>query len=101
MTQAYFDWLQGDTLSRTALFHEAKTLQLLQRKINDPVLAVHDTTIAVVVTLVMVSALVGHVSLVKKHMQGLNQIITLRGGVRELEKNAQLQIKVCRYDMPI
>jgi hypothetical protein len=98
-TQAYFDWLQGDALSPTALFHEGKTLQLLQDRINDPQLAIRDTTIAVVVTLVMVSALVGHVSVVKKHMQGLNQIITLRGGMRELEKNAQLQIKVCRYEL--
>jgi hypothetical protein len=91
--------LQGDALSPTALFHEGKTLQLLQDRINDPQLAIRDTTIAVVVTLVMVSALVGHVSVVKKHMQGLNQIITLRGGMRELEKNAQLQIKVCRADL--
>lgn len=97
-TQAYFDWIQGNTLSATALFHEAKTLQLLQCRINDPDAALRDTTITVVVTLVMVSALVGHASVVKKHMQGLHQIITLRGGMRELQKNAQLQIKVCRYE---
>ena len=99
-TQAYFDWIKGDGLSAKALFHEAKTLQLLQSRINDPELALRDTTIAVVVTLVMVSALVGHVSVVKKHMKGLDQIITLRGGMRELAKNAQLQIKVCRYVAP-
>ncbi|KAH8427060.1 uncharacterized protein LDX57_004778 [Aspergillus melleus] len=99
MTQSYFDWIQGYSLSPTALFHEAKTLQLLQCRINDPDSALNDTTIAVVVTLVMVSALVGHVSVVKKHMQGLNKIIALRGGMKELEKNAQLQIKVCRADL--
>ncbi|KAI9037492.1 uncharacterized protein KD926_000287 [Aspergillus affinis] len=98
-TQSYFDWIQGYSLSPKALFHEAKTLELLQYRINDPASALNDTTIAVVVTLVMVSALVGHVSVVKKHMQGLNMIITLRGGMRELEKNAQLQIKVCRADL--
>jgi Fungal specific transcription factor domain len=95
-TQAYFDWIQGTRISEKALIHESKAITLLQERLNHPRIAVRDTTIAVVVNLVLTAALVGQFSTARKHMRGLYQILKLRGGLKQLKGNSQLQIKICR-----
>ncbi|CZR52828.1 uncharacterized protein PAC_02705 [Phialocephala subalpina] len=100
-TQLYFDWLQGSGPSHSTLVHFSKTLNLLQGRVVDPDMATSDTTISVVVTLVMMTALVGKQEEAKRHMKGLHRMVVVRGGLRELRENSQLQIKCCRADLSI
>lgn len=72
-------------------------MDLLRQRLNDPSLSIADTTIFVVVLLVMASTLLGDEDTAKKHMDGLYRMVMLRGGLGALEEDTQMQIKVCRY----
>lgn len=96
-TQAYFDWISPQATSKAALLHMSKTLDLLKYRLNDPRLAIADTTIFVVVLLVMTSALLGDHEAATKHITGLYRMVMLRGGLGALREDIQIQIKVCRY----
>jgi hypothetical protein len=95
-TQAYFDWLRGFGCSYVQTQHAHETLVLLQQRLNDSRQAISDITIGAVVSLVMMTALVGDHESSKKHMMGLCRMVELRGGVRTLVGNTQVQLKVCR-----
>lgn len=95
-TQEYFDWLQGRAHSYLSMTHQAKTLSLLQKRLDEGSRDVSDTTIAVVVTLVMMAALTGDSGSATKHMTGLHKMVLLRGGLDSLKHNTQIQIKACR-----
>lgn len=97
-SQSYFDWSHGTSPSRLSMTHQAKTLGLLQKRLDDGLTAISDTTLAVVVTLVMMTALTGEPESATKHMGGLHKMVQLRGGLHSLGKNKQLQIKICRYE---
>ncbi|KUJ15199.1 uncharacterized protein LY89DRAFT_106229 [Mollisia scopiformis] len=99
LAQTYFDWTQNRPPSRRALLHESKTLHLLRHRVTDPSTATSDQTISVVVTLVNMTALSGHRELARKHMAGLSKMVSVRGGLRALRENTQLQLKVCRADL--
>ncbi|TVY25378.1 hypothetical protein LHYA1_G003709 [Lachnellula hyalina] len=100
-TQAYFDWVKGQGSSLASMNHETNTLHLLQRRLVDPKTATSDITIAVVVTLVMMTILLGNHEAARKHIAGLHMMVTMRGGLHMLKENTQLQIKVCRADLVI
>jgi hypothetical protein len=96
-TQAYFDWISHQETSRAAMLHMSKTLDLLKYRLNDPRLAIADTTIFVVVLLVMTSVVLDDYDAATKHIAGLYRMVMLRGGLGALKGDAQMQIKVCRY----
>lgn len=96
-SQAYFDQVKGQGSSLASMNHEANTLHLLQRRMVNPKIATTDITIAVVVTLVMMTIILGNHEAARKHMAGLHMIVNMRGGLHVLKENSQLQIKVCRY----
>jgi hypothetical protein len=98
LAQSLSDWNQGHEPSPRALLHQNKTINILKQRLFDSELAVLDTTISVVVGLVNMSALSGHAEEALKHMKGLYRMVSMRGGVRALRQNTQLQIKVCRYN---
>lgn len=100
-TQSYFDWLQGRPASSMAMIHQGKALGLLREKLNKSAPDGSDMTLAVVVTLVMMTGLVGDLAAAKTHMAGLHRMIMLRGGLCVLKENRQLQIKACRYENEI
>lgn len=96
-TQSYHEWVKGSSPSKVSMTHQAKTLGLLQKRLDDGLMAISDTTLAVVVTLVMMAALTGEPEAATKHMGGLHKMVLLRGGIHSLGENKQLQIKLCRY----
>ncbi|KAF8849032.1 hypothetical protein BDZ45DRAFT_773889 [Acephala macrosclerotiorum] len=100
-TQLYFDWLQGREPSHSALVHLNTTLNLLRSRIVDGQIATSDTTISAVIGLVMMAVLVGNQEEARKHMDALHKMVAMRGGLRALRENSQLQIKCCRADLSI
>ncbi|THC89648.1 hypothetical protein EYZ11_010911 [Aspergillus tanneri] len=58
-----------------------------------------DTTIATVVALVMMTALVARSSVARQHMAGLRQIVRLRGGASTLKSNSELRIAAVAADL--
>jgi hypothetical protein len=96
--RAFLESASHDQLSRSACFHYARTLQLLQARLNefDKTSAISDATIMVVVTLAMAAELTGDFATVANHIKGLEKIVSLRGGVRALTTHNNMQVKVCR-----
>ncbi|TAQ83723.1 hypothetical protein B7494_g7953 [Chlorociboria aeruginascens] len=87
-------------LSRLASSHYAKTLQLLQARLNDPdrTSAISDATIMVVITLAATAELTGDFAAVITHIEGLEKIVSLRGGLPALNTH-NIQVKACRADL--
>ena len=96
--RAFLESATHDQLSRSAYFHYIQTLQLLQVRLNevDKTSAISDATIMVVVTLAAVAELTGDFAAVATHIDGLQKIVNLRGGVRALNTHNNIQVKVCR-----
>jgi hypothetical protein len=96
-SQSYLDGARGKTaLGQLAAKHLAKTLVLLQQRLQDESLATSESTIGTVVALVLIADAVGDMETAVKHLDGLCRIIELRGGVSSLSHAIQLQVKVCR-----
>ena len=95
MTEAYSDSVQGRPYGARASKHLAKALPLLQKNLEDRTTATAYTTIGTIIMLVMIADITGDVEVAQKHIQGLHQIVTLRGGIDKLGYG-QIQIKCCR-----
>ena len=100
LVRAFVEGALHKRLSRLACFHYGQALQLLQARLNeyefDHESAVSDSTIMVVITLATAAELTEDYATVANHIQGLEKIITLRGGVRALNAHNNIQVKVCR-----
>lgn len=96
--QAFTKGALPNQLSRLARLHYAKTLQLLQARLNetDQTFATSDSTIMVVFVLASVAELMEDFATVANHIKGLEKIVNLRGGVRALNTHNNIQVKVCR-----
>src|SRR5277367_420755 len=97
--RAFVESALHNQLSRLACFHYAQTLQLLQARLNesDQTSAISDSTIMVVITLATAAELTEDFAAVANHFKGLEKIVSLRGGVRALNTNNNIQVKVCRW----
>lgn len=97
--QAFTEGALHKQLSRLACLHYAKTLQLLQARLNefDQTFAISDSTIMVVFLLASAAELMEDFAAVANHIKGLEKIVNLRGGVRALNTHNNIQVKVCRW----
>jgi hypothetical protein len=72
-------------------------LALLRNRLADSEARTTDATIASVISLCLMSDRFGDVESTRKHMQGLFDMIQLRGGIQGFQNDPQLQVKICRY----
>lgn len=80
---------------RTRLYL-GKTMKLLQKQIQDCHMPLHDSTVAVVISLAMIADAVGDSTACKTHVEGLKQIVRIRGGLSSFRNNRHIQMKICR-----
>jgi hypothetical protein len=99
LVRAFAEGALHDQISRLACFHYAQTLQRLQARLNefDQTLATSDATIMVVFFLASAAELTKDFAAVANHINGLDKIVSLRGGVRALTAHNNIQVKVCRW----
>ncbi|KAH8700088.1 hypothetical protein BGW36DRAFT_373329 [Talaromyces proteolyticus] len=101
LVRAFVEGALHNQLSRLARFHYAQTLQHLQARLDasDKTLATSDSTIMVVFFLASVAELTKDFATVATHINGLDKIVNLRGGVKALNTHNNIQFKVCRADL--
>lgn len=100
--RAFVDAASPDSqISRSAAFHYAQTLQILQARINafeqgqrDSVF--RDSTVMVIIILAAAAEVTGDFAAAQNHIDGLLKIVSLRGGLRSLNTHNNIQAKVCR-----
>ena len=100
--RAFTEGSLNNQLSRSACLHYAKTLQLLQDRLDEydhnQTSATSDSTIMVVFFLASAAELMEDFAAVANHMRGLEKIVSLRGGVRALlNADSNIHVKVCRW----
>lgn len=100
---AYFSVQRGGGMDTPiAIWHIIKALNILSERISDGDRnAITDSTISVVISLVMAADLVGDYEAAENHMRGLYQLITMRGGLAALQGDTWgLQSKAWRFVSP-
>ncbi|KAH7322685.1 hypothetical protein B0I35DRAFT_185908 [Stachybotrys elegans] len=76
-----------------------RTIKLLQERIEDKSTQAKDSTAAVVVSLAMTAELVGDDKAFNIHVEGLKNMVRMRGGLDTFPINSKMQIKICRVDL--
>lgn len=98
VAQAYFAFVKSQTsLSPMAIMHMNKTMIILRNKLAEANPVLTDSTIYTVLALASVSEALDDLDTAKQHLNGLHQLIRLRGGISALAQKPSLQIKCCRY----
>ncbi|KAK4228103.1 hypothetical protein QBC38DRAFT_476161 [Podospora fimiseda] len=97
--QAFLDWARDRKIGKLSLQHLNSAMHNLRQTLAESSQTPTDSTLAVVVTLSMMSDVMQDYDAAKKHVEGLYQLIQMRGGIRTLQYNPQLQVKVLRADL--
>lgn len=95
-TKAFFDYLRQGTFGSDTMKYLGSSLALLRDKLSDSDAQPSNGTIAAVVSLALMADKFGDVDSAEKHIQGLSQMVNLRGGIKSFQTNPQLQLKICR-----
>lgn len=90
--------LHQPSSSTETWFHLARTLQLLQARLYsaDLATAISDATIMAVVLLASIAEITGDFAVASSHVNGLERIVSLRGGVKALDVHRNVHMKACR-----
>jgi len=88
--------LNQTPLGGRAQYHLGQTMVFLNQRLCDEHLALHDSTIFVVASLIIFSTFMGDYTTAMVHMKGLGQMVTLRGGLENFRHNARLYTKLSR-----
>ncbi|KAJ5184276.1 hypothetical protein N7492_001892 [Penicillium capsulatum] len=83
---------------KTALFHLADTFHQVQVKLRSED-ALGDSSVALIVSLIMQEQIRNQVATAEIHARGLAQMVQLRGGLDGLEDNQELVLRVCKADI--
>lgn len=78
-------------------YHLGKTITLLQERLVDGVNSLLDSTISIVMSLVIVSSVLGDNDGARTHLMGLQQMVRLRGGLQVFRKSPKLYDKLARF----
>ncbi|KAK3990681.1 hypothetical protein QBC44DRAFT_324597 [Cladorrhinum sp. PSN332] len=97
--QAFLDWAHERKIGKLTIQHLNSAMNNLRQTLAECPQTPTDSTMAVVVTLSMMADMLQDYDAARKHIEGLYQLIKMRGGIRALQYNPQLQIKVLRADL--
>ena len=78
-----------------ALYHLSRTFALVKERLESDN-ALSDSTIAIVVSLIIQEQIRQQQSAAAIHVKGLERIVKLRGGLSQLEGNISLVLKICK-----
>lgn len=81
--------------STLALSHLSKTLTLINRRLAGDE-ALSDSTIGIVLMLIIQGQIRKEHHQAEIHYEGLRKMVTLRGGLGQLENNLPLVLKICK-----
>lgn len=80
----HLDGIRGKRQSAESLFYKTKAIRVLNEILRDPTKATSDETISAVMLLGNVLSIIGEPEEVSAHLNGLQQMVNLRGGIDRL-----------------
>lgn len=87
-------------LGKTEYHHLGKTMTFLKERLSDNGLSAHNSTISIVVSLVLVFSSLGEHSTARVHMKPLIEMTRLRGGAESFRSCARVYLKVVQLVPP-
>ncbi|KAH8801378.1 hypothetical protein F5884DRAFT_806433 [Xylogone sp. PMI_703] len=81
---ASLETLTQTPLSATSYGHRGKAIQLVNEGLSDPIQRKSDEIIAAIITLANFECVIGNISALQSHLDGLVQLAKLRGGLHQL-----------------
>jgi hypothetical protein len=92
--------LNKTPLGSKAQYHLCQTFTFINQRLSNKALALHDTTIFVVATLVIFSTYLRDYATAMIHMKGLRRMVELRGGLESFRYHPRLYTKLGRSVHP-
>lgn len=92
-------FLGGNLDAPRGLHYLSQVLNLVNGRLRSKD-ALNDSTLALVVSLILQEEMRNEMSRADVHFAGLKKMIQLRGGLEQLEGNKTLVLKVCKYAFP-
>jgi hypothetical protein len=93
----YTNVRRSNQLKVAILVHANETITMLRGKLSDPNQMISDSTIFTILVLAVTSESMEGIEATQKHLDGLHQLVTLRGGIAMLSRKRFLQIECCRF----
>lgn len=87
---------QGTQSNPEALFHSGRALKLLNQKLQNPSDGISVPIFAVVIAFAISEVSTGNLEQGKAHLDGLERMLEMKGGLSFLNDNRVLQQKVLR-----
>lgn len=95
--QTYFDTVKSGIYGPNAMRHMNRAMLVLRKKLLHGNEAISDSTIFAITTIAMASEIFGDLESAKKHLNGLYQVLHVRGGIITLAHSRLLQFKCFRF----
>ena len=73
-----------------------KTITSLNNQLSDPDLVIQDSTVIVVLFLVLMADILQDQAAVKAHAEGLQKLVLARGGIEAFRHDTKLYMKLSR-----
>ncbi|PMD40017.1 hypothetical protein L207DRAFT_35816 [Hyaloscypha variabilis F] len=89
--------LRGKKESSESIYYKAETIRNLNECLDDPQLALADETLAAVLLLTHIVSIIGEPIEVETHINGLQQMINLRGGIQNYTLGGVFLHMLCTY----
>ncbi|RFU28801.1 hypothetical protein B7463_g7534, partial [Scytalidium lignicola] len=86
-------------LGKRTHYHFGKTLTFLKERLSDSILSLQDSTVMVVMSLVVLCSCLREYTTAIVHMKGLGEMIRLRGGLESFRSAPRCYIKFARIDL--
>jgi hypothetical protein len=83
--------------ARKAMVHYSTTVQLLRERLADEAQRVSDSTIFIVLFLTAHDRLMTNFNSAQRHLEGLRQMISIRGGINTFRYNVKLMMELLKY----
>ncbi|OBT65829.1 hypothetical protein VE03_05446 [Pseudogymnoascus sp. 23342-1-I1] len=91
-------FLGGDLVSSETLYHVSQTFALIRKRLESDE-ALSDTTIGIILMLILQEQIRKEDRAAEIHYEGLKKMVELRGGLCQLERNPHLLLKICKIDI--
>lgn len=90
----------GSRMSPEGLRHINMALRLVNERLADRAAAVSDTTVGIIIMLIIREQICQQGAVADVHFRGLLRIVELRGGLEEMEASSRrLVLKICKLDV--
>ena len=90
------DFIMQRPFAKTTYFHLKKTIAFLNKRLSDSAVSLQDSTVAVAITLAGSADISGDYAAARAHIEGLKQMVRLRGGLEGFRDDTKLRIKIRR-----